>query len=239
MREFIFTVTFRKGVDELMDVFIDNPELRSSTGTCFATDDSMWRVDHLVGPVDALSQAETIFLDTEHCNECLDSPNCETTREYHVLDRRENSRTVYTRRREREGCHSVPYLVATHLGDGVLLAAERCGHCYRWTVLMPDERSAGALYDSIEEELRDGLTLELERIAERSDWSDRTFTLSRLPYEQREALEAALEHGYYTTPREVTTRELSNHLDVPRSTLQYRLRRAEASVVEQFVTNSP
>jgi predicted DNA binding protein len=239
MREFVFTVTFQEGTDELMDQFIDYPALRASSKTCFATDDSMWRVDHLFGPVDALERAETIFLDTEYCNECLDSPNCETTREYHVLDQRENSRTIYTRQRERQGCHSVPYLVATHLGDGALLAAERCGHRYRWTVLMPDDRSAGALYDAIEEKLRDGLSLELERIAERSDWSDRTLTLSRLPYEQREALETALEHGYYTTPREITTRELSDYLDVPRSTLQYRLRRAEATVIEQFVTDSP
>lgn len=239
MREFIFTVLFQEGVDELMDEFINSPELRASTRTCFATGDSMWRVDHLIGPVDALSRVEGIFLNTERCNECLDSTNCDTMREYHLLDQREHSRTIYTRRRERDGCQSIPYLVATHLGDGALLAADRCGRRYQWTVLIPDERSAGALYDSIEGELCDGLTLELERIAERSDWSDRTFSLSRLPYEQREALEAALEHGYYTTPREVTTRELSNYLDVPRSTLQYRLRRAEASIVERFVSNSP
>ena len=105
---------------------------------------------------------------------------------------------------------------------------------------MPADRNAGALYDAIAEQLRDGLSLELEQIAERSDWSDRTLTLTlaRLPYEQREALEAALDHGYYTTPRQVTICELSDALDVPRSTLQYRLRRAEATVVEQFVTNA-
>jgi predicted DNA binding protein len=46
---------------------------------------------------------------------------------------------------------------------------------------------------------------------------------------------AAVERGYYETPREITVEELAEELDLPRSTLSYRLRRAEAELVRSFV----
>jgi predicted DNA binding protein len=55
-----------------------------------------------------------------------------------------------------------------------------------------------------------------------------------LPAEQDAALRAAVEHGYYETPREVDVGELAAHLDVPRSTLTYRLRRAEEYLAKQY-----
>ena len=45
----------------------------------------------------------------------------------------------------------------------------------------------------------------------------------------------AVEHGYYETPREIDLSELAEKLDVPRSTLTYRVRRAEAQIAKQFV----
>jgi predicted DNA binding protein len=53
--------------------------------------------------------------------------------------------------------------------------------------------------------------------------------------EQEAALQAAVEHGYYESPREVDVGELAEHLDVPRSTLTYRLRRAEEHLAKQHV----
>lgn len=53
--------------------------------------------------------------------------------------------------------------------------------------------------------------------------------------DQEAALQAAIEHGYYKTPREVDVSELAEHLDVPRSTLTYRLRRAEEHVMAAYV----
>jgi predicted DNA binding protein len=46
-----------------------------------------------------------------------------------------------------------------------------------------------------------------------------------------------VEHGYYETPRNVDVGELADHLDVPRSTLTYRLRRAEAALAERHVAD--
>jgi predicted DNA binding protein len=56
-----------------------------------------------------------------------------------------------------------------------------------------------------------------------------------LPGEQQVALRTAYEHGYYDTPRDATLEELATALDVPRSTLSYRLRRAEAQLVRNHV----
>ncbi len=55
-----------------------------------------------------------------------------------------------------------------------------------------------------------------------------------LPAEQREALQAAVEYGYYETPREI---ELGARRSArgPRSTLSYRLRRAESTLARTFV----
>jgi len=55
--------------------------------------------------------------------------------------------------------------------------------------------------------------------------------------EQDAAVRAAVEHGYYQTPREVETYELAEKLGVPGSTLSYRLRRAEAKLADAYVTD--
>jgi len=49
----------------------------------------------------------------------------------------------------------------------------------------------------------------------------------------RRPLRAAVEHGYYESPREIDAGDLADHLDIPRSTLTYRLRRAEEHLAKQ------
>jgi predicted DNA binding protein len=48
-------------------------------------------------------------------------------------------------------------------------------------------------------------------------------------------LEAAVDRGYFETPREVTLDELAADLDLPGSTVSYRLRRATAELAKSFV----
>ncbi|WP_197409841.1 helix-turn-helix domain-containing protein, partial [Haloferax profundi] len=43
---------------------------------------------------------------------------------------------------------------------------------------------------------------------------------------------------YYETPRRNTVKEISETLDIPNSTLQYRLTRAEAWLAREFVTDT-
>ncbi|WP_458189992.1 helix-turn-helix domain-containing protein [Haladaptatus sp. NG-WS-4] len=70
------------------------------------------------------------------------------------------------------------------------------------------------------------------------EWEDDVLSLVDLPYEQRKALETAVEQGYYETPHDIKTHELAAHLDIPRSTLQYRLQRAEAWLAKLFADTS-
>jgi len=62
--------------------------------------------------------------------------------------------------------------------------------------------------------------------------------VSTFSAEQEAALRAAVEHGYYESPREVDVADLATHLDVPRSTLTYRLRRAEEHLAKQYVAGT-
>lgn len=235
VREFEFVVRFEPGADDLMDVFHEHPGLTGRSSVCVTTDESMWRIDHLQGPPGALSAVESVFTDETRCNECLDDASCDTYREYHALDRTSGGLTVYTLRREVHRCHSVPYIVYDHVGEGSVFEARRVGGEYHWKVLYPNDQPVGELYDAIDDELREGLTLEVSHLREAGKWDPVTRTAADLDPDDWEVLEAAYEAGYYSRPRDTTVAELSEALDVPRSTLQYRLRNAEDALVSQFV----
>jgi predicted DNA binding protein len=54
---------------------------------------------------------------------------------------------------------------------------------------------------------------------------------------QAEVLEAAVEHGYYESPRGIELNELAEVLGVRKSTLSVTLRRAEGRLARRFVEN--
>ncbi|WP_122091045.1 helix-turn-helix domain-containing protein [Halalkalicoccus subterraneus] len=56
-----------------------------------------------------------------------------------------------------------------------------------------------------------------------------------LPERQREVLLAAVENGYYDTPRRCSLTDLANELGVAKSTASETLHRAEGTVIKQFV----
>jgi predicted DNA binding protein len=93
-----------------------------------------------------------------------------------------------------------------------------------------------AFFDDLETAVGDCARIELLRTA---DTAASTSTVEgesdALPAKQEAALRAAVEHGYYESPRDVDVSELAEHLDVPRSTLTYRLRRAEEHLAKQYV----
>lgn len=235
MKEVEFAVRYEEGVDDLMDVFHAHPTLSARSSVCQSTPEAMWRIDHVRGSAAAVEAFDDVFLDESRCNECLDRSTCDSEREYHVLDRRRESRTVYTYRREVHRCRSLPYFVVDHVGDGVAFESRRTGGEYRWKILYPGDRPVGELFDAIERHLRAGLSLELSHLRQSGNWDADTRTALRLPREQWETLTLAVEEGYYDRPREVTVAELSDRLDCPRSTVQYRLRSAEDTVISEFV----
>lgn len=98
--------------------------------------------------------------------------------------------------------------------------------------------TASELYKALGEELREGLGLDFRQVGEPSYRTDESITTAELPHEQRAAIEAAIEYGYYQTPRAISLTELSAELNTPLSTLQYRLQKAEAWIIECFTTQS-
>lgn len=57
---------------------------------------------------------------------------------------------------------------------------------------------------------------------------------STITEKQREALEVALDMGYYETPRETTLGTLSDRLDISKSAVSQRLNAAETKLVKAF-----
>lgn len=62
---------------------------------------------------------------------------------------------------------------------------------------------------------------------------------SLLTDHQRDLVRAAVEAGYYDTPRETTLTELADELDMAKSSLSETLHRAEERIVKEFVAGLP
>ncbi|WP_336338532.1 hypothetical protein [Haloarcula brevis] len=171
VREFEFTIRFAAGADPLMDLFREYPALRLRNATCTVAGDAMWRVDRVDGSAAAVSAFEDAFLDDGRCNECLGSDRCAGTREYQVLDRGPTARTVYTYHAEIDRCQSVAPIVTDRIVDGVVFASERTDGAYRWRVLSPAAISPEGVFDGLETALRDGLTLDVDRVGGAGQWN--------------------------------------------------------------------
>lgn len=238
MQEFEFTIRFEEGADPLMDIFREHHSLSARSSWCFVTESSMWRIDQITGSTEALQRLDAQYLDRSRCNECLDAPDCQTHREYYVLDSTQTTRTIYTYRTEIRGCHSIPYVVVDHVGDGCVFEARRIDDEYRWRVLYPSEQAVGELYDAIEGSLRSGLSLDLSRLQSSVGWDATARAAAQLSVGHWEALETAFERGYYDRPREVTVEDIADALGTPSSTVQYRLRTAEDLIMSTFMEDS-
>ncbi|ELK47733.1 MULTISPECIES: helix-turn-helix domain-containing protein [Haloferax] len=239
MREFVFTVEYERGADEVMDLFIENPDLHSKTMAIHATSESMWRLDRLTGPTEALEAFDEVIEQATRCNGVLGMCGAPVVEwEYEVLSETPNGRIVYSCREEGDGIQSIPHVAAKHIGDGLLMQAERRGAQNQWRLLISDDDTVSEIYEEVKDSLSDGLSLSVQRISEPECWLEESVSADGLPPEQQAALEAAVEFGYYETPRQHTVQEISEELDIPNSTLQYRLTRAEAWLARQFVTGT-
>ena len=80
---------------------------------------------------------------------------------------------------------------------------------------------------------RFGLEYRVERV---SSVVDSTQLLS---VRQRELVVAAVEHGYYDTPRSCTLTELAESVGIAKSTCSETLHRAEETIIKEFVSDLP
>lgn len=228
MREFAFALEFDHGVHPVADLFVE-ADVRLRLVEAAITDGRVWRLDQLTGADAAVSAAMERLTDG-CCNECLGERTCGGGASYDRLDD-DAGTLLYTDRPLRRSCHSVARTVADSLGGGILARADWHDDRYRWRLLLPDEDGVGLLYDTLPARLRDGISFRFEHLRDPEGWPVGT----PLPPEQRRAVEAAVERGFYETPRETSVTELAAALDLPRSTLSYRLRRAEARMAKAFV----
>jgi predicted DNA binding protein len=236
MREFAFTLSYDRGADPVMDVFLDHESLVSTAVDVSVWPGGLWRVDRLSGTPEALDAVAAAYLDPTTCNECaVPHDDCDAARTYEVIETGTRGQTVYSYHEEVSYCHSVPFLAANHLGPGLLFDSRRRGERHEWRLLVPTDEAVGDLYDAIDAGLPADVSMSLDGLATPDRWGERTATVADLPPEQRDAIETAVGMGYYRTPRGATLEDIAARLDTPESTLRYRLRRAEAWLTTRFV----
>ena len=229
MREYVLRLDYERRVHPVMDVFIEHPELIATSLDVSASLEGGWRIVRVTGPTDALDALEAVYLDPEICNDCTyPHPACDGEFTYDVLESSPTARTIYKYASDVSYCHSVTFLALTHFGEGLVFDTEQRGRTYRYRILVPADADVGGFQAVLDDGLPAGVSLDVERVGETDGWDGRERTVSALPFEQRQALETALRMGYYETPRGSKLADIAAELDLPLTTLRYRLRRAEA-----------
>ena len=240
MREFVFALEYETDTNPVADVLAEYPAASIRSLSCHVTADSLWRVDHAEGPPAALEALEQAYKTADFFADCLVKDDCGAECEVQVLDRSSDTLVVYTYWDRTDVCTSVPHVALEYLGEGLLFETYRESRRYRWRIVLGSDAPIHEFFDTLGEEVGECAGMEMLRLTELDPErngvaADRD---ASLPSEQRDALQAAVEHGYYETPRRTDLSELAERLDVPRSTLSYRLRRAEASLATGFVTDT-
>ena len=234
MRELVFALEYEPGCNRVADTLADHPDARVRSLSLHATADRLWRVDHATGTPEALEAIEDGFLNGYYYADCLATEDCGATQTTHVLDRANDTLVLYSDWERTPTCDSVPHIARDHLGNGVLFETRHEGRHYTWRIIHSGEGDVAAFFDALEVAVGDCAQREMLRTTNISAGGSNR-EQSDLSPEQEAALQAAVEHGYYESPREVDVGDLAEHLAVPRSTLTYRLRRAEEYLAKQHV----
>jgi predicted DNA binding protein len=236
MRELVFALEYAPGTNAVADILDANPETRIRSLSCHVTPRNLWRVDHVTGGRRSLDDLAETVADAEYYTDCLARRDCEADWETQVLDRTDDALVLYSYWSRTPACTSIPHLALEHFGDGLLFQTTWVGHRYEWRIVAPDETTYRAFRRAIEREIGDTTGVTFVRVGHAEDATPDDGDPS-LPPEQDASMRAAVEHGYYRTPRGIETYELAEELGLPGSTLSYRLRRAEAQLAEAYVTD--
>nr|WP_232423936.1 helix-turn-helix domain-containing protein [Haladaptatus paucihalophilus] len=238
MREFTFGIEYDATADPVMEVFIENPEMTAHSLDSCVTEDQFWRIERITGPTAALNRIEELRFDDTICGESITEIDCTATRHHDVLKRTNNERVLYTYLEGISGCESVHTLAGRYLPSGLIFETHRQEDRHDWRILMRSDEKVGMLYDSLGAALRSSLTFRMGHLRDAEGWQQDTLAAVSLPTSQRAALKVAIENGYYETPRQIKLDDLADQLDMPRSTLSYRLRQAEAKLARGYIGES-
>lgn len=238
MYEFAFFVHHDPGANAWADALATHDSLRAVATYAYLSPDRMWRLEVVTGTEAALDAVEGLLLDADVDRETVTARGCTADRSHDLLTDERTRRVVYTHFADARRCDAVPLLAVDYAPTGMLATATRTGRTTRWRLLFADDRKVGMLYDVLGGRLADGHAFEFDRLVEADGWDAALLAPRTLPPEQRETLVAAVEQGYFETPRAVTLDELADEVGAPRSTVSYRLRRATAALAEWFVERS-
>jgi predicted DNA binding protein len=123
---------------------------------------------------------------------------------------------------------------------GTVLSASASGGTWLLSVRVLDREDVSSLYDElVDHEV-------MPTIVRLFDVADESHSQCGLTQRQYETLVAAIDHGYFEIPREVSMQELSEELGISHQALSERLRRAyralvtsELNVAEEEATAPP
>ena len=230
MRELGVEFRYDADADLLMDLFRREPSLYGRSIATGVSRDRCWLVERFVGPEDTLDAVERI-----RCGDGAQSaPSCGAVRDATVLERAPTSLVTYLFLDRLHNCESAYALAARRLDRGFIVHGRRRENSRQLRILTRSEENVEAFYERLREALPEGITLEFNHLNGVSQWEFDSLASVTMPREQRETLRAAVEHGYYETPREITVGELAECLDTPTSTVSYRLRQAEAELATSY-----
>lgn len=235
MRELVFALEYAPGTNAVADILTENPETKIRSLSCHVTPHNLWRVDHVTGGHSALDELTETVANAEYYTDCLARRDCEADWETQVLDHTDDALVLYSYWSRTPSCTSIPHLALDRYGDGLIFQTTWVGHRYEWRIIAPDNTAYLDFRNAIEDEIDDTTGVTFVRVGDADDATPDD-ELSLTP-EQDAAMRAAVEHGYYQTPREIETYDLAAKLGLPGSTLSYRLRRAEAQLAEAYVAD--
>lgn len=238
MREFVFEIRYAPGSDGLMDLFIGTPEASSKAFICSMGDAKLWKLDRTVGPTAAVEAVTSLLTDTSYDQLSVSDRSYDARQYTDVLERESGRSLVYNYFEELARCDSVPTMTNRYLNGALLFEVTRREDTETWRILMEDDKRVGLLYDTLQGALGDGLSFHFDHVGASTSPVLTPFDSVTIRPEQFRVLEKAAAEGYYRTPRETTLDELATELDCPRSTVSYRLRRAEAALVDEYLANN-
>ena len=236
MREFVFEIRYEPDTDELMDLFIETPEARSTTFLCSMGNAQLWRLDRITGPTSLVEQATALLTGSTYDQLSISDRACGGRHYSDVLENGSQRSLVYSYFENLVHCDSVPTITNRYITGALLFEIIREGDTERWRILMEDGKKVGMLYDTLGGLLQDGLSFHFDHVSDATGPLLTLFDSVSIRPEQSRVLELAAQEGYYETPRETTLDELAAKLDWPRSTVSYRLRKAEAGLVESYIS---
>lgn len=233
MRELVFTLVYEPGCNAVAETLTTHPGTEIRSLSLHVTPESLWRVDHVTGSTAALTDVEQTFKTADYYADCLATDHCGATQRTNVLEH-DDVLVLYSYWERTPACASVPHLALDHLGEGALFETHHKERTYTWRILHQGGDIRG-FFDALGDAVGACATVSIDRLTEATPAAPSAGDLSA---EQERTLRAAVDHGYYETPRAVDLADLAELLETPRSTVAYRLRRAEAYLAETYTRDT-